>query len=383
MRILYFSRDYTVHDQRFLTALAITPHQVAFLRLEKRLNGPDEYVLPESIELIPWAGGQRPYQADDRARLLVDLQRVLDRYQPDLLHAGPLHLSAYLAAQTGFQPLVSMSWGYDLLYDARHDASVEEALRFTLQHSAAMVGDCQTIRRLAVSYGIPDERVVTFPWGIDLERFNGGQEHRPSSLERSDRQRFNRPEFTLLSTRGWEPIYGIDVIARAFTLAAERSPELRLVMLGGGSQESLIRKILNDAGVLDRVTFPGSVNQADLPGWYHSADLYISASHSDGTSISLLEALASGTPALVSDIPGNREWIEPGVHGWWFADGDPQALAEMINHSLKNRQAHPAMGAACRSLAEQRADWKTNFPRLLDAYTIALNACHFERSEKS
>jgi glycosyltransferase involved in cell wall biosynthesis len=136
---------------------------------------------------------------------------------------------------------------------------------------------------------------------------------------------------------------------------------------------------------LDRVTFPGPVSQAELPSYYHSADLYISASHSDGTSISLLEALASGTPALVSDIPGNCEWIEPGVHGWWFTDGDPQALAEMIDYAqgIRNRRSFPVLSAACRDLAEQRADWKINFPHLLDAYAIALNACHFERSEKS
>jgi glycosyltransferase involved in cell wall biosynthesis len=363
MRILYFSRDYNVHDHRFLTALADTPHQVAFLRLEKGSGGPDEYSLPQDIEVIPWKGGKKPYQAADKVRLVKDLQRVVDDYKPDVLHAGPLHLSAYLAAQTGFQPLVSMSWGYDLLYDAQRDPVVKTALRFTLQNSAVMVGDCQTIRRLAVSYGIPDERVITFPWGIDLERFGPF----------TSNERFNHPQFTLLSTRGWEPIYGIDVIAQAFSLAARLAPELRLVMLGSGSQAENIRHILGDAGVLERVSFPGSVSQAELPEYYRSADLYLSASHSDGTSISLLEALASGTPALVSDISGNREWIEPGVHGWWFPDGNPQALAQMILSSFRQRQIFHSISSACRKLAEQRADWKINFPRLLDAYAIALN----------
>ncbi len=85
-----------------------------------------------------------------------------------------------------------------------------------------------------------------------------------------------------------------------------------------------------NGGVLDRVHFGGQVGQKDLPRWYHMADLYISPSHVDGSSVSLMEALASGLPCLVSDIPGNREWIEDGVNGWLFRDGDVDDLAEKI-----------------------------------------------------
>jgi hypothetical protein len=65
-----------------------------------------------------------------------------------------------------------MSWGYDLIQDAERNALWRWATRFTLRHSAAMVGDCETIRQLATSYGMPDERIVTFPWGVDLQHFS-------------------------------------------------------------------------------------------------------------------------------------------------------------------------------------------------------------------
>jgi glycosyltransferase involved in cell wall biosynthesis len=66
--------------------------------------------------------------------------------------------------------------------------------------------------------------------------------------------------------------------------------------------------------------------------------VYISASHSDGTSISLLEAFATGTPVIVPDIPGNREWVTPGENGWLFPDGDVQALASTIMNAVDQRQ---------------------------------------------
>jgi glycosyltransferase involved in cell wall biosynthesis len=224
-----------------------------------------------------------------------------------------------------------------------------------------MVGDCDTIRQLAISYGMPDNRIVTFPWGVDIHHFN------IQTFERSNVQ-----TFSLLSTRGFEPIYGIDVIAHAFVIAARKCPNLHLTMLGNGSQAAAIRQIFLVGAVYNRVHFPGQVTYADLPSYYQNSDLYISASHSDGTSISLCEAFACGTPAIVSDIPGNQEWVTPGENGWLFPDGNAEALASIILNAVEQRQSLPEMGRKARLLAEAHTDWEKNFPQLEKAYAIAL-----------
>jgi len=372
-RIIYFTRDYTPHDHRFLSKLAHIDHKVYFLQLERRGHALEDRPLPPQIEQIHWAGGHGPVSWRDGMRLLPDLQRVIRRVKPDLIQAGPLQRSAFLVALSGFKPLLSMSWGYDLLVDAKRNALWRWATRFTLKHSAVMVGDCQTIRELAVKHGMPDERIITFPWGIDLQHFTPR-----SSTDQADDPNgrhdtnFQPSTFTLLSTRGWEPIYGAEVIARAFVLAARQRPELRLVMLGNGSQAALIRQIFLQGGVSERITFPGQISQDELPRYFHMADLYVSASHSDGTSISLLEAMACGLPALVSDIPGNREWVQPAENGWLFPDGDANALAQAILSAVEGRERLGEMGCTARRIAEQRADWDRNFPVLLQAYDLAL-----------
>lgn len=368
MRILYFSRNYTIHDHRFLSALANTAHRVYFLRLEGGSQVYEERPLPKEVEAVEWVGGKEPARLKDGWRLLEDLRRVIRQIKPDLIQAGPIQRSAFLAALTGFHPLVSMSWGYDLLHDADQDRLWRWATRYTLKHSDAFVGDCDTIRNLAISHGMAKERIVTFPWGIDLHHFN------VKTFERSPAHSLggsNVATFKLLSTRNFEPIYGIDVIAHAFVLAAMQRPELQLILLGGGSQWAPIRQILLVGGVFDRVAFPGTLSFTDLPGYYQDADLYVCASHSDGTSISLLEAFACGTPAIVADIPGNREWITPGETGWLFRDGDAEALAIAILHAMDERQQLPSMGQKARQVAEARADWETNFPQLEKAYALA------------
>lgn len=369
MRILYFSRDYTPHDYRFLSALAETEHEVYYLRLERGNLSLEDRPLPARIEQVHWAGGQKPASWMEGPRLFLSFRQVVRKVKPDLAHAGPLQRAAFLVALSGFRPLVSVSWGYDLVQDAQRNALWRWATRYTLQRSAVMIGDCETIRELARSFGMPDERIVTFPWGVDLSHFSPSPAE--SAAGRGSPAQAGSP-FTLLSTRAWEPMYGVDVIAHAFASAAQECPELRLVMLANGSQASLLRRIFSQAGVSERVFFPGQVRQAELPRYYRAADLYISASHSDGSSISLLEAMACGCPVLVADIAGNREWVEPGVNGWLFPDGDAQALAQAILTAVQQRQKLTEMGQAARKVAEARADWTKNFPKLLQAYELAL-----------
>jgi glycosyltransferase involved in cell wall biosynthesis len=361
MRILYFSRDYTTHDHRFLTALSKTSHQVFYLRLEDGGLTLDKRPLPQGIEHMEWAGGHKPATLRDGLHLVNDLRRVIHRVKPDLIQAGPIQRSAFLVALAGFHPLLSMSWGYDLLYDAHINPFCRWATRFTLRHSDAMLGDCNTIRKLAISFGMREDRIVTFPWGIDLRQFNYLS---PPSMDKTI--------FSLLSTRSWEPIYGIDVIARAFVIAARMRPELRLTLLGNGSQAASIRQSLLIGAAYDRVSFPGIIPNAELPDYFCNADVYVGASHSDGTSISLLEAFATGKPAIVPDIPGNREWIIPGENGWLFTDGDVDGLASTIMSAMDQRQSLPIMGRKARLVAEARADWEKNFPQLETAYALAL-----------
>ena len=363
MRILFFSRDYTPHDQRFLTYLGKTGHEVYFLRLELRGRTGKNLAFPAGVELVSWYGGRREARWQDILRYLRDLKRVIMDIRPDLIHAGPIQTCALLTALEGFRPLVSVSWGYDLLFDATRNRLWNWATRYTLRRSSVLVGDCEAVRHAAISLGMKSDRTVIFPWGVDLDYF------KPGEPDLKDDRRF-----TLLSLRSWEPIYGVDILAQGFVLAARECPELRLVMLGSGSLAEAIRSIFTRGGVIERVITPGWTKPDELLRYYQSADLYLSCSHVDGSSVSLMEALACGCPVLLSDIPGNREWVTQGIQGWLFPDGDARALAEKILTAVKNKQQLAGMGQAARRTAEQRADWRKNSAELLRAYQLALDS---------
>ncbi len=370
MRILYFTRDYTPHDYRFLSALAKTEHAVYSLRLERRGPQLEDRPLPDRVEQVIWRGGQKPAAWQDYPGLTWDLKRVIREVRPDVIHAGPIQSAALLAAMAGFRPLVSMSWGSDLLRDAEKSCAMRWATRFTLEHSTVIVGDCDAVRQKAAAFGFPQNRIAIFPWGVDLDLFSPC----PSGLTGNAIEPDD--DFKLLSLRSWEPIYGVDVVVRAYIQACQQFPNLHLMLLGTGSMAPQIHSMLDQAQISGQVTLGGQVSYKDLPRFYRSADLYLSASHSDGSSVSLMEALACGCPVLVSDIPGNREWITPGSEGWLFPDGDPAALAQGIQEAyackVGETNKFQAMSAAARYKAEARANWAINFQELLRAYDMAL-----------
>jgi glycosyltransferase involved in cell wall biosynthesis len=83
--------------------------------------------------------------------------------------------------------------------------------------------------------------------------------------------------------------------------------------------------------------------------------------------------LACGIPALVSDIPANKEWVSEGINGWLFPDGNAEVLAEKILSAIAQRKKFAQIGRAARKEAEERADWKKNFGILLKAYEQAVH----------
>jgi glycosyltransferase involved in cell wall biosynthesis len=372
VRILYFSRDYTTHDHRFLAVLSKTEHDVGFLRLERQAQQFDDRPIPSNIENIHWIGGSEPARIGNSLRTLSGVNKVIREFKPDLIQAGPIQRSALLVALSGFHPLVTMSWGYDLLVDVHRGSFWKWATRFTLKQSDALVADCNTIRKLAIQYGMANDRIVTFPWGANIHKYTPTT-NKWNAIPR-ERLGWGKDAFVLISTRSWSDIYGVEDLARAFVQVARIHPEIRLLMLGNGPLAPKIRTIFGKGGVNDLVHFPGQISQDKLPEYFRAADIYISTSHSDGTSISMLEALASGTPVLLSDIPGNKEWVtKPAEVGWLFRDGDVDSLAQGIQYAVNNRNRLPQMGRAARQLAESRADWKLNQTHLFEAYKIALN----------
>jgi glycosyltransferase involved in cell wall biosynthesis len=353
MRVLYLSSSYTTHDRRFLSEIALAGHDVYFLTLDDSRPGWERRAVPSGVRRLAWPDTRR----DARA-----LRRLADRIKPDVVHASPILTSSFLAAQAGLRPLVSMSWGSDILIDAGKTADSRRRTHVALSCSDAFVCDCRTVLQKARRFAaIPSRRVLMFPWGVDLSRFKPG----PDALKL--RTRWAPDAVILLSTRSWEPLYGTDVLLEGFARARAKDRRLTLMLLGAGSLEHKLEALIRRHKIEDAVLRPGIVGHDDLPDYFRAADIYVGCAYSDGTSVSLLEAMASGVAPVVPDIPSNREWVTRS-RGRLFTPGDPASLANVLLDLAARQHLWPEMARANRAACRQRADWRRNIRLLVNAY---------------
>jgi L-malate glycosyltransferase len=364
VKVLYLTQGWTVHDRRFVAGLLGAGHQVVYRAVgtipAARAN---ELAAGGVLSIGEWRAAGSAFWLR-LPQLVWAVRRLCQEIHPDIIHAGPIQSGAFLAALAGCRPLVSMSWGSDLLFHARRGPGRWVA-RWTLRRSDSLVCDCEAVRVASIRLGLDRGRIVVFPWGVDLDTFTprgpGGVREALGWKE----------SFVLVSARAWEPGYGVDLVAEAFATALREAADLRLMLLGDGSERDLVRRRLEAGGAIQRTYLAGPVEHSDLPGYFRGADLYVSASRRDGASVTMLEAMACGLPALVSDIPSNLEWVDGGSNGWTFRDGDSLSLASAILQAHKSRGRLKEMGAAARRVTERRADWSKNFPLLQDAYELA------------
>jgi glycosyltransferase involved in cell wall biosynthesis len=118
------------------------------------------------------------------------------------------------------------------------------------------------------------------------------------------------------------------------------------------------------------IWLPGRLSNDELPARLNDADIYLACSRSDGSSISLLEAMASGLPAIVSNIEGNAEWVCPGEGGNLACVDEPQQFAREIVMLAADEGARATAGRRNREVASARADWSRN----VGALRIAIEA---------
>jgi len=368
MRVLYFSRDYTTHDYQFLLELGKTKNNIFYLRLENDGIPYESRSLPEGIHYVEWKGGKKKERhIIDWLNLMLDFDNVISKIKPDLIHAGPVQSCGFMTSLSNFKPFLLMSWGSDILVDSKRNKCWKWITRYTLEHSDVLLCDSQIVReKVKEIMPYEDNRIIQFPWGVDLQQFSPGKDK--LGLRKIKNW---KDSFIVISTRTWEKIYGVDTLLKAFCHAYNNNSKLRLILLGTGSMSDEIDNIIENNNLIDVVYRPGQVLHSELPEYFRSADLYMSCSSCDGTSISMLEAMATGLPILVSDLPGNREWIRPGENGWLASEGNVESFKKLLIYiSHLEEKERKKISSLNRNIVKERADWNKNFHKLFDAYDI-------------
>jgi len=136
------------------------------------------------------------------------------------------------------------------------------------------------------------------------------------------------------------------------------------VIVGDGSSRPGLERLAARRLPPGRFAFVGRLESDALTALVARAEIYLSASRSDSTSLSLLEAMAAGALPVVSDLEGNREWVAEGDGARLFPVGDAPALAVALDRALGDPAWMTAARRRNREVVTARGDRELNLARI-------------------
>ena len=294
--------------------------------------------LADEIEATGWPVIAVNAHPGFRPRIALNLATLFKQLEIDAVHTHddrPIIYGAPAARLAGVPHVIHTRHGRSSQLTQRQQLLVRLASRMT-DRFVCVSNDAAV---LSVRQGISRRRIRTIWNGIDLERFtyaaprNGGP---------------------VVAVARLSPEKGIENLIRAIEIAARECPSIRAEIAGDGPCLPGLIELRQRLGLTDRICFLGQVQ--DVPSLLQRAGLFVLPSLSEGISLTLLEAMASGVPVVATAVGGNPEVVQPNVTGLLVPAADPASLAAAIVQVMRNPAAANAMTQAGRRRLETLFD---------------------------
>jgi len=349
MRILFLSDAGTYHTNRWVNHFVDRGHRCYLVTLDEGIKTKaEEFLLP--TKTLP-----------DFLRYPLSvgrIRRILAEIRPDLINAHFVPNYGLIGALLKFHPLVISTWGSDVLISPEKSFLHKLRARYVLREADLVTADAEVSARAVRKLGVENAKVLVSPMGVEKSLL--GQ-----------RERKEKPYLLVLSNRRLEPLYDLTTLLRAVPqVKKEVQKEVRFVILGEGSQKDQLAGMARELNVEKCVEFKGVVSRECLLDYYRESDVYVSTSRSDSTSVSLLEAMNFGLLPIVTDIPGNREWIGEGRNGFLFPAGDHRSLAQRIIYAAGEFDRRAEFGERNAEIIQKKAIWEENMRAVEEEFLI-------------
>lgn len=321
------------------------------------LGMPDlEIVIAAPATLQKLAQGRKffPVEIGDRVQFRSDWQavrevrRLIRRIQPQLVHIHGLKAALITAAALSFclkRPRLVFTVHNNLPQPQGLAAQMAYAFAYQklLRRMDVVIAVSDALREQLVAYTNP-ARVHTIRNGIPLDRFRGYSRSAARAAQGvPENAKVVGMTARLIASKG------VSTALKAMSLLGRIVPELHFVVVGDGPERARLEQYAKALGLGNAVHFLGW--RDDVPQLMAGWDLFILPSLGEGLSLSVLEAMASGLPVVVSDLAGMREAVVAGKSGYLTKPGDAPELAAAVLNLLRNSRRAQQMGEFNRQRA--------------------------------
>ena len=278
----------------------------------------------------------------------------LERFGADVLccHGYKANLLGRMAARRRKIPVVAVARGWTA--ESFKVRLYERLDRFHLRwmDQVVCVSEAQATRVRRA--GVQAERIRVIYNAIDPMRF-----HEPDTRYRAKLLRyFRQPRTHIVGAAGrLSPEKGFEVLASAAERVVREQPSVGFVLFGEGPERASLQKQIHAAGLGQNFVLAGF--RADLDRFLPHFDLLALPSYTEGMPNVVLEAFASGVPAVATAVGGTPEVIEDGISGYLVPAGDAETMAQRICLALENAEELPHMGRRGRLCVQEKFGFAT------------------------
>jgi glycosyltransferase involved in cell wall biosynthesis len=345
MKICFLADGRSYHTQRWVDYFVQKGHQCFLLSLEQGIETKASHLILKS---------HCPINALKFVLVVPQVKKILENIAPDVLNAHFASAYGFTGALTDFRPLIVSCWGSDILISPKKSFMHKLRVKYVLKKADLLTSDGLDLKDAIEKLGVKKERIVISPMGIG-----------PEILKQSQNKEGSEKEFTILSARKLEPLYDLETLLLAASEVVKNYKiKVRFVIIGEGSQREKLFKLLSKLGIQEHLEFKGFLPREKFLDSFKQADLYVSTSLSDSTSVALLEAMGLGLVPVVTDIPGNREWIKDGENGFLFSPNNSQTLAEKIIFAIENFDEMNKIREKNLAIIKEKALWEDNMRKI-------------------
>ena len=309
------------------------------------------------------------------------LEEVAREIRPDIIHAHSPVLNAIPAIK------VARRLGIPVVYEIRafwedaavdHGSTAEGSLRYritrALETRAIRQVDhaftiCEGLRGDILARGIAAEKITVIPNAVDVESFQLASPPDPQLLEQ-----WGLTGKTVVGFVGSFYAYeGLDLLLDAVPELLRQRPDVRVLLVGGGPQETNLRKQVDRLGLGEYVIFTGRVPHKEVGRYYDLINVLAYPRHPMRltelvTPLKPLEAMAQGQLFVASDVGGHKELIDHGQTGILFEAGNRESLAKAIINLLEAPDTWPAIRANGRAFVENVRNWRNSVANYVEPY---------------
>lgn len=309
------------------------------------------------------------------------LDEVVKVVKPDVLHAHSPALNGVAALRVGRCQNIPVVYEVRAFWEdaaADHGTSLEGGLRYrmtrimetyVLRRADAVTAICEGLRQDIIARGIPESKVTVIPNAVDIERFEMSSKRDAELVKKLGLENAQVLGF-IGSFYAYE---GLPLLVDALPRVLAEMPNTRVMLVGGGPQESQLKEQAKALGLADKVVFTGRVPHNEVQRYYNLVDVFVYPRLPMRltdlvTPLKPLEAMAQGRIVLASDVGGHRELIEHGRNGFLFKAADAQALADAVIKLLQSREGWEELRHAGRYFVQTERSWPVSVGRYRDVY---------------